>query len=180
MPRETLFVELLHERIGVELLDIEDARLAPESLAEHHRTNHCRNTSGIAYTLHTRFHIGILVLAVIIYIIGVLLAVFESADTAADRGFALVVLAQVLRIRQYGLEELQGNNLHLDGFSRLVVWSFGRLGISVAFLCQRCLIDNLIDAAHADVLNHFEVLEILLSEGHPEAGALDGWIVDDE
>ena len=137
--------------------------------------------------MHTRFHIGILVLAVIIYIIGVLLAVFESADTAADRGFALVVLAQVLRVGQYGLEELQGNDLdfdHLRGMGR-VAWGQRSCFLllapcSLLLFCQRCLIDNLIDAAHADVLNHFEVLEILLSEGHPEAGALDGWIVDDE
>ena len=100
---------------------------------------------------------------VIIYIIGVLLAVLKSTDAATDASLALVVFAEVLRVRQHGLKELQRNNLHAGG-ARTV--------------SQRCLVFHLIDAAHADVLYHLEVLQILLTERHPEARALNGGIID--
>ena len=82
--------------------------------------------------------------AVVPYIIGTLLAVLDATDTAADRGLARIVLAQLLRIRQDSLEELDRHDL-----------------LSV-------VVDRL-DACHANVLDHLEVLEILLPEGHPEA-----------
>ena len=58
MPRQTLLVKLLHERIGIELLDVPNARLAPQTLEEHHGTDHCRDTSGVAYALHTGLLVG--------------------------------------------------------------------------------------------------------------------------
>ena len=101
--------------------------------------------------------------AVVIYIIGVLLAVLQATDATADGGLALVVLAEVLRIRQYGLEELQGNDLHFGGAFAVGQW---------------CFVFYLVNAAHADVLNYLKMFQILLSEGHPEACTLDGGIID--
>ena len=103
---------------------------------------------------------------VVIYIIGVLLAVFQSSYAAAYAGLAVVILAEVLRIRQHSLEELQRHNLYLYLFRRIIG--------------QRCLVFDLVDARHAEVLDAVEISEILLSERHPEACALDGRIVDDE
>ena len=55
-------------------------------------------------------------LAVIIYIIGVLLSVVaDTTYAAAYAGLALIVLAEVLRVGQHSLQELQGHNLHLGG-----------------------------------------------------------------
>ena len=47
MPRQTLLVQLFHEWIGVELLDIVDAWLLPQTFAEHHSTNHGGNARGV-------------------------------------------------------------------------------------------------------------------------------------
>ena len=61
---------------------------------------------------------------------------------------------------------MQGHNLHLHPL--------------VGIVGQRSLVGNLVDAAHSKVLYHLQVLQILLTEGHPEACALNGGIVDDQ
>ena len=94
MPGQTLFVQLFHEWIGIELLYVVYTWLLPETLAEHHGTNHGWYACGITDTLHTRLLVGSTVRAVVIDIIGVLLAIVaDTADASADRGLALVVLA---------------------------------------------------------------------------------------
>ena len=165
VPRQPLLVQLFHEWIGIELLDVVDARFLPQTLTEHHGTNHGGNTRGVGYALHARLLVGSTVRAVVIDIIGVLLAIVANAtDAAADRGLAFVVLAQILRVGQYGLQELQGHNLYLCCTCAISQWS---------------LVLYLVNATHADVLNYLEVLQILLAEGHPETGTLDGGVVDD-
>ena len=99
VPRQTLLVELLHERIGIELLDVPNARLAPQTLEEHHGTDHCRNAGGIAYALHTGLLVGSLVRTVVVNVVGLLLTVLQTADAATDRGLSVVVLAEVLGVR---------------------------------------------------------------------------------
>ena len=165
VPGQTLLVELLHEGIGIELLDVVHARFVPQSLEEHQGTYHGWHARGVAYALHARLIVGCLMRTVVIYIVGVLLATAQTPDAATDGGLAVVVLAQVLRVGEYGLEELEGHNLH-HLFARAI--SLGSL------------VFHLIDTAHADVLDDIQVGEILLSEGHPEAGTLDGGEVDDE
>ena len=86
--------------------------------------------------------------AIVIYIIGVFFAVFQAADTATDRGFAFVILAQILRVGEYGFQELQRNDFH-----------------AVVFY--------LINAGHADVLDNTQVGQVLLSECHPETCTFD-------
>ena len=155
MPRQPLLVELLHEGIGIELLDIVYTRLFPDAFEEHHGTYHGRYTGGVAYALHAGLFVGGTVRTVVVDIIGKLLAVFETAYAATYRGLALVVLAEVLRIGQHGFEELQRHDFHavvVDGF----------------------------DAGHTYVLYHTQVGEILLPEGHPETSPLNGRIVLDQ
>ena len=135
MPGQPLLVELFHEWIRVEVLDIPYARLAPDTLEEHHGAYHGGHTGGIAYALHACLLISLLVLAVVVDIVGVFLAGLDAADAATDRGLAVVVLAQVLRIGQHGLEELQGNYLYLD----LLATTIG----------QRSLVLYLVDTRHA-------------------------------
>ena len=92
VPRQTLLVELFHEWIGVEVFHIPNSGFTPKSLEEHHRANHGWYTGGIAYALHTCLLVSFLVLAVVIYIIGVLFAIFETTDAASDGGFTIIVL----------------------------------------------------------------------------------------
>ena len=130
----------------------------PDALEEHHGTDHGWHTCGIAYALHAGLVVCFLMLAVVVNIIGVLLAVLLSADAATDRGLSVVVLAEVLRVRQYGLEELQWYDFHLGSLA-------GAVG-------QWSLVFYLVDAAHAEVLYTVEIGEILLTECHPEASLL--------
>ena len=76
----------------------------------------------------------------------------DTGDAAADGGLAMIVLAEVLRVGEHGLEELQGHDL-----------------------CA--VVVDLIDARHAYVLNYAQMREIFLPEGHPEACATDCGIV---
>ena len=86
MPRQTLLVELLHEWIGIELLYVVHTWGVPKTLAEHHGTNHRWYTCGVANTLHTCLLVGGTVAAVVVYIIGVLLAIVaNTTDAAADK-----------------------------------------------------------------------------------------------
>ena len=108
-----------------------------------------------------------------------LFAASESTDAASYARLAVVVLAQVLRVGQHGLEELQRDDLDLDGLGGFIGGSLPHVPCSL-FFCERSLVHHFVDAAHADVLNDVEVGEVLLAEGHPETGTLDGGIVDDE
>ncbi len=163
MPGQALLVELLHEWVGVELLDVPYARLLPDAFQQHHGADHGWHARGVADALHARLVVGILVLAVVIYIIGVLLAVLLATDAATDGSLAVVVLAEVLGVGQHGLQELQRNDLHLGGLAGAVR--------------QRSLVLYFVDAAHAEVLDAVEIGEVLLAEGHPEASLLDGGVV---
>ena len=114
MPWQSLLVELLHEWIWVELLNVPYTWFLPDALEEHHGTNHAGTPGGAELTpLHTGFVVSLLVLAVVVNVVGALLAILLATDAATDRCFAIIVLTEILWVRQYGLEELQWNNLHL-------------------------------------------------------------------
>ena len=93
--------------------------------------------------------------AVVVYVVCALLAILDAPYAASDACLSLVVFAQVLRVWQHGLEELQRHYFHLYVFCRVVG--------------QRCLIHYLIDAAHAYILYHVEMFDVLLTESHPES-----------
>ena len=102
--------------------------------------------------------------AVVVDVVCMLLSILAYTTYAAtDGSLSVVVLAEVLRIGQNSLEELQGNYLH-----NLFACAVG-LG---------SLVLHLVDAGHADVLDYVQIVEILLAEGHPEACTLDGGEVD--
>ena len=88
----------------------------------------------------------------------------DTTDAATNTRLTFVVLAQILRVRQYSFQELQRNDLNFS---------------YTTSISQRSLILHLVDTTHSDILNHLKVLQILLSEGHPETGTLDSGIVDD-
>ncbi len=72
MPRQALFVELFHERVRIEFFNIPYTRFFPQSLEEHHGTNH----GGHRWLMpHTGFLVGLLVATVVIYIVGTLFAI---------------------------------------------------------------------------------------------------------
>ena len=84
-PWETLLVELLHEWIWVELLDVVHAWSIPLASEEHHCANHSWHACGVAYALHTCLEISIAVAAVVIDVVGMLLAIVaDTTDAAAD------------------------------------------------------------------------------------------------
>ena len=93
MPRQSLLVKLFHERIGIEFLHVPYARFLPQAFEEHHGANHGGNAGCVAHALHACFLVSFLVAAIVVYIIGVFLAVLQTADTATDGGFAFVILA---------------------------------------------------------------------------------------
>ena len=122
VPRQALLVQLLHEGIGIEFLDVVNAWLLPQTLAEHHGTNHSWNTSGVAYALHSSLLICVLMLAVVVNVVCLLLAIFQTANTATDGCLALVVLAKLLWVWKNGLEELKRNNLTLLYTCSVSLW----------------------------------------------------------
>ena len=83
------------------------------------------------------------------------LAVLHAREDHPDRGLAGVVLGQRRRLGQQELEEL-----HRDH--------------------RRALVVDGIDARHADVGEHLEVLDVVVGEGHPEADLLQALDVLDE
>ena len=91
--------------------------------------------------------------AVVVDVVCLLLAILDTLDAATDGGLTVIVLTEGFGVGKYGFEELDGHNLHT-------------------------IIHNGGDAGHTDVLNHAEVRQVFLSEGHPEACALDGGVVD--
>ena len=101
--------------------------------------------------------------AVVIYVVGLLLAVLQTTDAATDRCLSIVVLAEILWVRQHCLKELQRYDVYLNLLGRVVG--------------KRSLVCNLVDARHTEVLYAVEICKILLTECHPEASALDSRIV---
>ena len=58
-----------------------------------------------------------------------------------------------------------------------VKWAVCMLALFAGVISQWRFVGNLVNAAHAQVLNTVQVREVLLSECHPESSALDGRIV---
>src|SRR3712207_8070297 len=53
VPRQSLLVQLLHERIRIELFNVPNAGLTPQTFAEHHRSNHSRYAGSVRSEEHT-------------------------------------------------------------------------------------------------------------------------------
>ena len=85
VPGQTLFRELLHEGIGVELLNVIYTGFAPLAFEEHHSTNHSGHTCSVAYALSTHLFVGSLVAAVVVDVVSEGFAFFVcTTDAATD------------------------------------------------------------------------------------------------
>ena len=76
------------------MLYIEYAGLHPLAFEHHFSAAHSRYAGCVAHTLCSGVIIGILVLTVVPYIIGLVLAILDAFDLAANGGLSLVVLAE--------------------------------------------------------------------------------------
>ena len=143
-----MFVEHVHEGIGIELFDIEHAFAFPRARQHHGGTDHRGNAGGVAHGLVAGFGIGVLMIADLIEIDGLGLAILHAGCDIADIGLALGGGTQARWFGQHGLEELERDDL-------------------------LALIHDRVDAGHADILQHFEMLQIGVAKGHPETDAFD-------
>ena len=149
MPGQAVAADLLHEGIGVELLDVEDAFALPGAGEDHLGAEHGGHAGGVGNGLGADLLEAFGVVAVVIDIVGALLAVLDALDLAADGGLAVVAFSKRGGFGEHGFQELQRNYVH------------------------SLVIDGL-DARHANFLQHVQNGKVFLSESHPEAGALDG------
>ena len=94
-----MFGQLFEERLGRQLLDVEDAALlpagrCPQSLEHHHGAHNGRHAGGVGNRLRADFLVGLGVIANIPNDVAFLLALADTFEHNADRGFAGVVLSQ--------------------------------------------------------------------------------------
>ena len=81
-----MLVQGIKERIRIEFLNSINTGLAPLACQKHQSATHCRNTGGIADCLAFDFLVAFLVIANIIYVIGLFLAIlFTRKDTSDIR-----------------------------------------------------------------------------------------------
>src|SRR5699024_6557792 len=99
-PRKSPFVQRIHKRIRIKLLDIVHSRFIPCSCHQHHRSDHRRNTCGIGHCLRAYFLIAFLMVADIIEIICLVLSVLLALEDAADIRLAHRARPQRRRVRK--------------------------------------------------------------------------------
>lgn len=155
MPGEPALVEFIHERIRVVLFHIEDAGARPFTGEDHFSTDHGRDARGVRDSLRADLFEALFVIADIVNVNGFIFAVLYAGDDVADAGFALGGFAKVARVGEHGLQELERDDFH-------------------------AVVNNRINTSHANVLEDFEMLEVIRREGHPELSPADGRDVFDQ
>lgn len=155
VPGKAALVEFVHEGVRIVLLHVEDASAGPFARKDHFRADHGRNPRGVGDGLGSNFFKAFFMVADVVDVHGLELAVLGSGDDVADAGFSFRGLAQVPRVRQHSLEELKRNDFH-------------------------SIVHDRVNPGHAHVLEHFQVLEVVRGEGHPELGPADGGDVLDQ
>lgn len=155
VPGQAALVELLHERIRIVLLHVEDSGTGPFACEDHFRADHGGNSRGVGDGLGAYFLKAFFVVANVVDVHGLEFAVLDAGDDVADAGFSLGRLAKVSGVRQHGFQELQRNDFH-------------------------AVVRDRVNAGHAHVLQHFQVLEVVRGEGHPELRPADGRDVLDQ
>ena len=144
-----MLVEGLHEGIGIELFHVEDAFAFPAAGEEHLSADHGGHARGVGDRLRLDLAVTRLMVADVVDEARRGLAVcVQPLDLAADAGFALGQRAERGGVGQERLEELQRDDVD-------AVEAHG------------------VDARHADIAQHLEVLEVVVREAHPEARALE-------
>ncbi len=145
-------VEVGHEGIGVQLLDVPDAGLAIFSGVGEQLLggDHGGHAGGVADALAVGFFVAVLVVFDVVDVVAQRFAVFAGAfDPVADAGLAFGVRAEGAGLREQGLQKFDGD----DGVA---------------------LVHDGVNAGHADVDEDFHVLDVGVAKGHPEAGAAHG------
>ena len=147
LPGQAHLADARHEGVGVELLDVKHAVTLPDAFQHQHGAGHRRHAGGVGDRLGLDLLVALLVVADVVDVHLATLTVLDAVGDDADVGLALGARAQRGRVRQHRLQELQRGDLgavHRD-------W---------------------LDAGHTNVLEHLEVGDVLVGEGHPEADAL--------
>jgi hypothetical protein len=110
LPRQPLRVEHRHERIGIELLDVEHPLPLPSPGQHQSRADHRGHAGGVADRLVAGFGIGVLVVADLVDVEGLLAAAVErlAGGDVADVGLALGGRSQRFGLGQYRGEDCSG------------------------------------------------------------------------
>ena len=133
MPRQSLLIELFHERIRIKFFYIVYTRTLPFAFEEHHSTNHGWNSGSVAYTLRTGFFVCCFVTTIVVHVISYFFAIFQPFDTATDRRLSGVVFTQITRIRKNSFQELDRNDF-------LSVYSTSSIrAIPIFWITRKCV-----------------------------------------
>ena len=122
------------------------AGLVPLAGDHHHGAHHGGHARGVGNGLRTQLMVAFLMVADVVDVHGAFLAVLHAAHEAADARFAHGARAEGGGIGQEFGQELEGNDV-------------------VALELHR------FDTDEAHVLEHLQVVQIRVAEGHPETGA---------
>jgi hypothetical protein len=148
-------IEVGHEGIGVQLLDVPDAGLTVfggvgEQLLG---GDHGGDAGGVADALTVGFFVAVFVVFDVVDVVAQWLAIFADAfDPVADAGLAFGVRAEGAGLWEQGLQKFDGD----DGVA---------------------LVHDGVDAGHADVDEDFHVFDVGVAKGHPEAGSAHGEVL---
>ena len=93
VPGQAVTANLVHERIGIELLDVKDTLSLPFAGEDHLRAEHRGNARSVRNGLRANFLEALGVVAVVPHIVGAFFAVFDTSDLAADGSLSLVAFA---------------------------------------------------------------------------------------
>src|SRR5690606_17929792 len=148
LPGQTIDIQIFHEGIRIKLFHVPDAWLLPFSFQDHLGSDHSRYTGGVGNCLRFNLFVTGLVITHVVDKHRAFNTVFHTGRQTANTGLAFSQRAQTRRVGQQRLEELQGHYL-------------------LAFK------HDWLNGGHAHVAEHFEVLEIIVRESHPETGTLD-------
>ena len=98
LPRQAVLIEVGHEGIGIVLLHVPDAGLAPFAFEHLLCSNHCGHASGVGNGLGADFGEAFFVIADVVDVDRLWLAVLEAGDDVTNAGSALGGDAEVARI----------------------------------------------------------------------------------
>ena len=129
--------EICHKSIRIELFDVPNPRFAPRMLENLLSSNHGWDTGGVGNGLGADFGVARLVVADVVNVDRLRFSIFGAGDDIADAGAAFGGLAEVAWIWQDRLKKLERDDFH-------------------------ALVNDRVDPRHADVLKHFEMLQVVV------------------
>lgn len=106
LPWQPVCIQIRHEGIGIELLDVPNTRAAPMLRENLSRPDHGRDACGIGNGLRADLREAFLVIADVVNVDCLGFAAFETRDDVADAGAAFGGLAEISGIWQNRLKKL--------------------------------------------------------------------------